>query len=171
MENLLKITTKNLSQTEPGELIRLKAGHSYNFAIVLRDGEHPVLGFLNKIHPNDQRDIPQPQCFYVSPTHDPIVASYGVDWVVFPITTIDSEVGKAVNIEEHSGVLHIDQAVNLISFIGFNEMQEPLSFSTETWQPSNYTRPSTISFKDWDIWRSKEHFDKFPQKPLISIRA
>ncbi|MDQ4679391.1 hypothetical protein, partial [Stenotrophomonas maltophilia group sp. RNC7] len=84
---------------------------------------------------------------------------------------VDTEVGKVVNIDEHSGVFHIDKAVNLISFFGFNEMQQPLSFSTETWQPEDYTRASTVSFKDWDVWLSKEHFDKAPGNPLISIRA
>lgn len=143
-------------------------GRSFDWAIVLRDNGNPVLGFLNKIRPDDDRQ--QRKCFFARfPNADQVIASYGIDWVVLPKANADTEVGNAVNIDESSGVFHIENNRNLITFAHIDQFDDPLSFETATWGSDNYARASTISFTNWDIWASKEDAKQSPNNPLIKI--
>lgn len=168
MENLLKVSTKLLSQTAPGELIRLMAGRSFDWAIVLDDNGNRVLGFLNKIRGDDQNQ--QRKCFFARfPKNDPVVASLGADWVVLPIRSAETEVGNTINTDVHSGVFHIEGNRSLITLASIDQFEDPLSFETATWGSDNYVRASTISFTNWYIWASKEDAKQSPNNPLINI--
>lgn len=170
MENLLKVTTKKLRDTAPGELIRIRAGHSYCFAISLRNQEEHVVGFINRQDPQNQ-DLP-PQSFYLDyPQQNPIVLSYGVHWVIKPSIAAGEEVGASENIERHSPVLHIDKENTYISFSGRpGDGNDAIYFNVDGWRPIDQIHHEfKISIKNWDIWATKEDFLREPNNPLIEI--
>ncbi|MFW7355578.1 MAG: hypothetical protein ACODTL_06495 [Brucella sp.] len=169
MQTLLKIETKNLQQAQLGELIRVRAGGSYSYAIVLHDREHLIVGFLNKEEPEAEGL----QSYYSPYPHaNPVVASYGTDWVVRPNISQDEELGRALNADLHSPLFHIEKQRTAISFKARpGTGEETIYFDTTTWQPGFLDPAFTISVRNWDIWASKEEADRNPDNPLIRIRA
>lgn len=169
MQTLLKIETKNLQQAEFGELIRVRAGGSFSFGIVLQNQGHIHIGFLNKVEPEAEGL----QSYYSPyPQADPVVVSYGTDWVIRPNMSQDEELGNVLNADFHSPLFHIEKQRTAISFKPRPDtFGETIYFDTTTWQPGFLDPAFTISVRNWDIWASKEEADRNPDNPLIRIRA
>lgn len=169
MQTLLKIETKNLQQAQLGELIRVRAGGSFSFGIVLQNQGHIHIGFLNKVEPGAQAQ----QSYYSPyPQADPVVVSYGIDWVIRPNISEDEELGRALNADHHSPLFHIEKQRTAISFKARpGTGEDTIYFDTTTWQPGLLDPAFTISVRNWDIWASKDEADRNPGNPLIRIRA
>lgn len=166
MHLIKNISTKTLGQTVAGELVKLKVPSGNHFAIILdNDPQGIIIGFLEPtgeaLHPVFRRVGKGYKCL-----------SYGLDWVVDPISGEESWAGNRSHLTS-AGALLADAETVWLSLQPSPEDHR----STESYfdlRANKFTdrHPEDFTpFLKWRIWESKDEYLRPDAEPLIDVSA
>jgi hypothetical protein len=163
MNLIREISTKRLSGTSAGELIKISAANGFHFGIVLAaDAKPPMVGFLQPTGTAGlvYRRLPDTACI-----------SYGTDWAIEAIPDEDTRPGNSKH-QVVSGALFVAERTVVVCFQPSRETDDSIEVYlnlTTGLLEDTYPRELAAPFRKWNIWESRESYQRPGNEPLVKV--
>lgn len=157
MKSVLNVHSCYLDETQSGELVQLKIVSKFVFCIVVRDGVNILLAVLEPC----EKGGPATSIIKWSQARTPVI-SYGVNWMLKPLIEPNDLAAHEINEYDKSGLVILDRDRILLSFLPSRQGHgyAPRIFDTADWKISDFDRNVASAVNKWQIWASKEDYER-----------